>query len=135
MAPDLTADRVRFVVKEHARLLRKLRRMPAAHRSLAVTRLPDVAAGETLTDVVRPQIPGPVAAVMEAIAALEPERKRIEEIYFQLLQGDATGPGEGDVAAVLDARDEIERASPRLKRVREALERQRGGAARGPRKP
>lgn len=133
--PGLTAERVRFVVKEHARLMRRLRRMPAAHQMLPVPRPPDLASGESIIDVVRSQIPSAVRAVMEAIDALEPERKRIEHLYIQFLAaGEKTalsdasikeGSREAELSAVIEARDEIERARPKLRRLREGLERHR----------
>ena len=133
--PALTVERVRFVVKEHSRLMRKLKRTPGAHKMLAVHRLPDLAAGETIVDVIRPQIPSDTLSLMDTISSLLPEYTRIFECYMQVISaGEETalaaarvrgGLLEAELIAVAEAREEIELAIPRWRKIREGLERHR----------
>lgn len=62
--------------------MRKLKRMSAANAMLAPQRLPDVAAGETIQDVVRWRIDERVAVVMRDIDALRADDMRVQAIYF-----------------------------------------------------
>jgi hypothetical protein len=121
--PELTDERIRFVVREHQRLMRKLKRMPAANVMLAPDRLPDVSAGETIVDVVQRQIAADVRAVMDAIEALRPEFLRIHELYMSVVTMGAAEASRArdEVLAVARCMPEIERGDPRLKRLREAV--------------
>jgi hypothetical protein len=107
--------------------MRKLKRMPAANAMLAPDRLPDIAAGETVQDVVRPQIDERVAAVMREIEALRADYMRVQGIYFGVVSRSWDGmtgaaPTEDEKRAVTACLDDIERAEPRLRHFRKAVE-------------
>jgi hypothetical protein len=152
--PELTEDRIRFVLKEHPRLLRKLNRMPGAHTMLSVPRLPDAQAAETIMDVVRPQIATDLRDVMDAAEALRAEYSRILAIYglvmrlgeeaaardVREMQARTSGHDphltpsrvmgipvespvtEADVHAVAQCLDDVEKAEPKFRMIRKAVE-------------
>ena len=130
----LTEERVRTVVHEHPRLLRRLRRMPGANTMLPVTRLPDTALGETIVDVVLPAIPEKMQAVMRQIEEMNADYERILKIYLTAMKhGEEIelshiGPRE-EIAAVMACRGDIETQWPRMGKLGLALEQARRAGA------
>lgn len=126
----LTEDRVRTVVHEHPRLLRKLRRMPGANSMLPVLRLPDTARGETIADVVLPEIPEAMRALMRQIEDMRADRERIMTIYLTVMKhGETVAIANAETKAVMACRADIEKKWPKIAKVGLALERARSTQA------
>ena len=109
--PDLTEDRIRFVVSEYRRLSNRLKRMPEGNAALPTD----------LPDDVRDKIARDVRDVFEATMAITPEYTRIGQLFICAVNGSTTRPGldppptGAELRAVGNTLDEIARSSPILK--------------------
>jgi hypothetical protein len=125
-AHTLTEERVRTVVREQTRLLRKLRRMPGANSMLPVPRMPDTARGETIIDVALAGIPEAMRALMREIEGMNADRERITTIYLAVMKyGDDTANAGSEVVAVMACRADIESEWPKIAKLGLALEKVR----------
>jgi hypothetical protein len=114
--PELTEDRIRFVVSEYRRLTNRLKRMPGGNAALPTD----------LADDVRDKLVRDVRDVFEATAAVTPEFTRIGQIFTGVLHGLGTDmtavlpgidppPTDAEVRAVANTLEDIARSSPILK--------------------